>query len=257
MEVRILGAHNAEAKGLRLTSFLVDDILALDAGGLTSSLSLAEQERVKAILVSHHHFDHTRDLVTFGFNGATFSAPVKVYALSQTLDVVNSCLLDGKVYVDFSEWPSQEKPFLQLKPIEPYVKQAIEGYEVLAVPVKHAVPTVGYQVTSKEGKSLFYTGDTGPGLSACWENISPQLLIAEVSGLNKFRDLLEMVGHLSAQFLKEELIQFRHIKGYLPRIVVVHISPEHQEEIEREVGDIARELEIDIAIGYEDMRIVL
>jgi len=257
MEVRILGAHSTEAEGLRLASFLIDSVLALDAGGLTSSLSLPEQQQVRAILLTHHHFDHTRDLVTFGANGAAFSAPVDVYALSQTLDVVNSCLLDGKMYADFSKWPSKEKPFLQLKVIEPFQRQNIQGYDVLPVPVQHTVPSVGYQVASKDGKSLFYTGDTGPGLAACWQYISPQLLIIEVSGINKAQDFLKSVGHLSAQLLKEELVQFRQAKRYLPRVVVIHIPPQFQRGVEQEVKEVAQELGISIDIGYEGMKITL
>ncbi|MBM3119679.1 MAG: MBL fold metallo-hydrolase [Chloroflexi bacterium] len=257
MEVRILGAHSTEVERLRMVSVLVDGVLALDAGGLTSSLSLSEQQEVRAILLTHHHFDHTRDLVTLGVNGATFPNSVEVYALSQTLDVVNSCLLDGKMYADFSKWPSKEKPFLQIRAIEPFQKWTIDSYDVLPVPVKHAVTSVGYQVTSKHGKSLFYTGDTGPGLGSCWRHISPHLLVTEVSGINALEDFLKSVGHLSAQLLKEELIQFRQIKGYIPRVVVIHIPPQFQREVEQEVEEVARELGISVDIGYEDMVIIL
>ena len=44
MEVRILGAHSSEAEGQRMVSFLIDGVLVLDAGGLTSALSLSEQQ---------------------------------------------------------------------------------------------------------------------------------------------------------------------------------------------------------------------
>jgi len=257
LEVRILGAHSAEVKGMRMVSLLIDGILALDAGGLTSSLSLSEQQKVRAVLLTHHHFDHSRDLVTLGANGATFPSPVDIYALNQTLELLNFCLLDGKMYADFSKWPSEDKPFLQQKVIEPLQPQNIQGYDVLPVPVQHTVPSVGFQVTSKDGKSLFYTGDTGPGLAACWQHISPQLLIIEVSGVDKVQDFLKSVGHLSAELLKEELLQFRQIKGYLPRVVVVHIPPQFEREVKQEIKRIARELRIGIDIGYEGMKITL
>ena len=257
MEVRILGAHSSEAEGQRMVSLLIDGVLALDAGGLTSALSLSEQQRVEAIMLTHHHFDHTRDLVTLGANGAAFSNPVDVYALRQTLETVNFCLLDGKMYADFSKWPSEEKPFLRLKIIEPLQRLNILGYDVLPVPVQHAVPCLGFQVTSKDGRSLFYTGDTGPGLAECWQQVSPQLLMIEVSGTNRSQDFLRSVGHLSAGLLKEELIQFRQIKGYLPRVVVIHIPPNFQKEVEQEVQAVAKELGIDIDIGYEGMKITL
>jgi len=257
MQVRILGAHSSEAGEMRMVSILIDGVLALDAGGLTSSLSLSEQQKVKAILLTHHHFDHSRDLVTLGANGATFPSPVDVYGLRQTLDMVNSCLLDGKMYADFSKWPSKEKPFLQLKAIDPLQRRNIQGYDVLSVPVQHSVPSVGFQVTSKDGKSLFYTGDTGPGLASCWQHTSPQLLIIEVSGVNEVQDFLRSVGHLSPELLKEELGQFRQMKGYLPRVLVIHVPPRFRSEVEKEVKKVARELVIDIDIGYEGMKITV
>ena len=68
MRVRVLGAHQLETRDTRLTSFLIDGVLAVDAGSLTSGLTLEEQESVEAILITHHHFDHCRDLLTFGLN---------------------------------------------------------------------------------------------------------------------------------------------------------------------------------------------
>ncbi len=255
--MRILGAHSAEVKGQRMVSLLIDGILALDAGGLTSGLSLSEQQKVRAILLTHHHFDHSRDLVTLGANGAIFQSSVEIYALSQTLEVVNLCLLDGKIYADFSKWPSGDKPFLQQKVIEPLQPQNIHGYGVLPVPVQHAVPSVGFQITSRDGKSLFYTGDTGPGLEACWQHISPQLLIIEVSGVNRTSNFLKSAGHLSPELLKDELIRFRQMKGYLPRIVVIHIPPHLEREVKQEIKLVSRGLGAHIDIGYEGMKITL
>ena len=83
------------------------------------------------------------------------------------------------------------------------------------------------------------------------------MLIIEVSGINKSQDFLKSVGHLSAGLLKEELIQFRHIKGYIPRVVVIHIPSQFQNEVEQEVKEVARELGIGIDMGYEGMIITL
>jgi len=258
VEIQILGAHQLELKGTRLTSLLIDGILVVDAGGLTSALSLTEQKKIKAVLLTHHHFDHTRDLVTLAANAAYYwQGQLKVYALSYTLDVVTNCLLDGKIYSNFLEYPSKEKPTLTLEAIEPHNRKTIAGYGVLALPVKHSVPTIGYQITSSDGKSLFYTGDTTVGISDCWQHISPQLLIAEVIGPNKYGDWLKKAGHLSAELLKEELTQFRQLKGYLPRIIIIHIGNLFEQEIKEEVAQVAQELETDISLGYEDMKVTL
>ncbi len=258
MEIQILGAHQLELKGARLTSLLIDGTLVVDAGGLTSALSLPKQKKIKAVLLTHHHFDHTRDLVTLAANAAYYwQGQLEVYALRYTLDIVTTCLLDGKIYSNFLEYPSKEKPTLILEAIEPYIRKTIAGYDVLAVPVKHSVPTVGYQITSSDGKSLFYTSDTTVGISNHWQYVYPQLLIAEVIGPNKYGDWLKKAGHLSAELLKEELTQFRQLKGYLPRIIVIHIGNPFEQEIKEEVARVAQELEADISLGYEDMKVTL
>ena len=129
MEVKILGAHNAETKKTRLISLLIDNMLAIDAGALTSSLSLTAQRKIRAILLTHHHFDHVRDLVTLGMNAA-FWPPVVVHALKETIEVLNLCLLDGKIYVDFTQFPSKENPSLQFRIVEPHKEEVIEGYKI-------------------------------------------------------------------------------------------------------------------------------
>jgi len=185
VEIQILGAHQFESKGARLTSLLIDGTLVIDAGGLTSALSVPEQEKIKTVLLTHHHFDHTRDLVTLAANAGYRQEQLVVYSLRYTLDIVTNCLLDGKMYINFLEYPSIEKPTLILEAIEPYGRKTIAGYDVLAVPVKHSVPAIGYQITSSDGKSLFYTGDTTSGIFNSWQHIFPQLLITEVTGSNK------------------------------------------------------------------------
>ena len=257
MEIQILGAHQLESKGTRLTSLLIDGTLAIDAGGLTSALSLREQEKIKTVLLTHHHFDHSRDLVTLAANTGYRQEQLVVYGLRYTLDIVTNCLLDGKMYINFLEYPSKHKPTVVLEAIEPYGRKAVAGYDVLALPAEHSVPTVGYQITSSAGKSLFYTGDTTVGISDCWQHVSPQLLITEVAGPNKYGDWLKKAGHLCAGFLREELIQFRQLKGYLPRVIVIHIGNPYEQEIKEEVAQVAQELEADISLGYEDMKVTL
>ena len=43
MKIKVLGAHNTESLNTRYMSLLVDDILAIDAGCLTSTLTFEEQ----------------------------------------------------------------------------------------------------------------------------------------------------------------------------------------------------------------------
>lgn len=121
MEVQVLGAHLAEEKGARLACILIDGVLAVDAGGITSALSLPEQKKIETVLLTHHHFDHTRDLVTLAANaGYYWRKQLAVYGLRYTLDIVTDCLLGGKMYTNFFGYPDKEKPTVVLEAVEPY-----------------------------------------------------------------------------------------------------------------------------------------
>jgi ribonuclease BN (tRNA processing enzyme) len=256
MYVQILGAHQFEASGARLTSLLIDGTLAIDAGSITSILSLEQQRKIRAVLLTHHHFDHTRDLVTLAANVAyCWRGQLEVYGLRHTLDIVTSCLLDGKMYVNFLEYPSKEEPALLLRTIEAYGQARIADYDVLAVPSVHSVPCIGYQISLPENKSLFYTGDTTSGASQFWQQISPSLLITEVSGPNRYEKWFRKTGHLCPKLLEEELKQFRRLKGYLPRVIIIHVGNVFEGEIKEEVSQVSKELGVDISLGYEGMTI--
>jgi phosphoribosyl 1,2-cyclic phosphodiesterase len=258
VEIRILGAHQLESKGARLTSLLIDGTLAIDAGGITSALTTHEQQRIERVLLTHHHYDHTRDLVTLAANAAyAWQGQLVVYGLRHTLDMVNACLLDGRMYANFLEYPTIDRPTVILEAIQPHQRLTIAGYQILPVPATHSVPSLGYQVTSPHGKCLFFTGDTTTGISEQWPHVHPQLLIAELAGPNRLAQRFADHGHLCADLLEGELRRFRQLKGYLPRVIAVHIGNPYEQEIEQEVARLSHELEADISLGYEDMLITL
>lgn len=257
MELEILGAHNCESRDAKLTSLLIDRIIAIDAGSLTSSLSLEAQQRVKAILITHRHFDHIRDLATFGMN-AYMIGPINIYALDSVLGVISTHLLNEVLYPDFRNKPFPEKPALKFCPLEPNREVLIEGYAVLPLPVNHHnVPTIGYQVTAPDKKSIFYTSDTGRNPSSLWEAVSPGLLVTEVTLPDKFESFAQESGHLTPRLLKQELLDFKRVRGYLPPVVTVHMSPHVEGEIKDEVAQVAEELAATITLGYEGMKVII
>jgi len=115
---------------------------------------------------------------------------------------------------------------------------------------------VGYQL-SADGRKFFYTADTGPGLAECWNHVSPQLLIIEVTGSNKFTEWAVGGGHLTPSLLERELKAFRELKGYLPRVIIVHMSPYLEKEIAAEIAKVAKALSASITLAREGMEINL
>jgi ribonuclease BN (tRNA processing enzyme) len=170
MNIRFLGAHNSESRTTSCICLLIDDILAIDAGGLTSNLSFSEQGKLHSILVTHRHFDHIRDIPGIALNFFSLGTNIKIYSTGGVLNTIETHLLNGTVYPQFQHLPVL-KPAVSLNILKPYEPENIDGYGVLAIPVRHIDNTVGYQVSDRQGKTLFYTGDTGPGLSDCWKYI--------------------------------------------------------------------------------------
>jgi len=256
MHIQILGAHNLESKDTRHVSLLIDDVLAIEAGALTSSLPFSAQQKLQAILLTHQHYDHIRDIPAIGMNFSLHEATIEVYSTQAVYDALTATLLNGELYPNFMERPP-EKPTIKFKLVAPNRTEQIGGYSVLAVPVNHNVPTVGYQITSADGKAVFYTSDTGPGLDDCWQQVSPELLITEVTAPNRYEEFALRSGHFTPGLLRQELERFRELKGYLPQVVLVHMNPLEEKKIEAEIAVVAKSLNAQIRLGYEGMRITL
>ncbi len=255
MQVRILGAHQTEIGDDRPTSLVIDGLLGLDAGSLCSGLSLADQRRLKALLVTHQHYDHVKDLPLIGLNLA-YHGCLQIYGTGALFEAISPRLMDGQLYPDFRQWPPG-RPSFQLHLIEEYRSFEVEGFRVLPVPVPHSVPAVGFQVTAPEGPSLFYTGDTGGGLRHCWEHVAPDLLITEMTFPGAMEDLARQKMHLSPPQLAAELMDFRRAKGYVPPVLLIHLDLARESEVVSEVAAMARELGVSITLGREGMAVTV
>jgi ribonuclease BN (tRNA processing enzyme) len=256
MKIQILGAHNIESENSRLVSLLIDEVLAVEASALTSSLSFTAQQKLKAVLLTHQHYDHNRDIPALGMNFLLHKNTIDVYCTQVVYEALAAHLLNEVLYPNFTEKPEQ-KPAIRFKTIEPAKIEKIHGYSVLPVTVNHNVATVGYQITAADGKTVFFTSDTGPGLADCWRQVSPELLITEVTMPDSFEEFAHQAGHLTPGLLRQELESFRDIKGYLPQVILVHMNPLEENKIKDEITGVARALDAKIQLGYEGMRIEL
>lgn len=257
MKIRFLGAHNAESKNTKLVSILIDDIIALDAGNLSSELTFEEQRKIKAILLTHGHYDHIRGVPAFAFNNPDHTT--KVYATSPTLKILSSHLVDGLIYPKFTKKIPffLDKPALEYITIEAFNTFNVEGYQVYPLPVNHTIYTVGFEISSKDGKKFFFTGDTGPGLSALWEHISPDLIIVDTTFPNKLENRAINAAHLCPKLLKKELLELKNVNGNYPKIILIHLSPKFEKKIRKEVDEVAKELNISIDIASEGEEIII
>jgi ribonuclease BN (tRNA processing enzyme) len=254
MKVRILGAHNLELQQARHTCFLVDDLIAIDAGSLMTTLSLEELKKIQAILLTHRHFDHVRDLpslglATIGQSGITF-----LYGLPETLEAISSRLMDGMMYPDFTISLSHDMPRYQLQPVTPGETFTINDYYIVRpIAVPHTAPTVGYIIQQPGGRCFAYCGDTSGGLLPFFQDpLRPNLIFVEVTFPERMKELAKLNKHLTPDLLRGEITTATNQNLFIPRIMVVHRSPEQEEQIAGELAKLASELGVEITLAWED-----
>lgn len=237
MELRILGCHGGESPKHKTSSFLLDGRVALDAGAVTSMLTLEEQAAIEAVLVSHAHLDHIRDLATLADNRCQQGAPpLTVAGLPATLRVLREHFFNDLLWPDFTRIQTVGGPTIRLVPLAPEEPLSLGGVRARAVMVSHTIDTCGFVVETPEG-ALAYSGDTGP-TDRLWEVLSeqPELrgLLMEVSFPNEHHHLAKVSGHHTPETLAADLAKLREPCG-LP-ILLYHIKPVFELAVEKQLS---------------------
>jgi ribonuclease BN (tRNA processing enzyme) len=201
VELRVIGCHGGETPKHRTSAFIVDDRVAIDAGSLTSGMELKAQCALEAVLVSHAHLDHVRDLATIADNRLqNGAAPLVVAATKATIGILRKHFFNDLLWPDFAKLPNARHAAIRYQELHHEEPVTIAGYEVNAIRVSHTIATCGFTVRGLHGNGgvLAYSGDTGP-TDRLWEVLSetPDLraLLMEVSFPNAEARLARASGH--------------------------------------------------------------
>lgn len=237
MDLRVVGCHGGETPRHRTSAFVVDGTLAIDAGSLTSGLSLKDQNRLTACVISHAHLDHIRDLATIADNRLQAGADtLQVGATRPTIDALKKHFFNDIIWPDFTALPKGESPAIRFVELDIEKPVQLGGFQVRAIEVNHTIDTAGFIITGQDG-SLAYSGDTGP-TERLWEllNHTPDLkaLLCEVSFPNVEQALATASGHHTPQTLAADLVKL--VKPKDISTLLYHIKPVFQAEVEREIA---------------------
>ena len=239
MKLKVLGCYGGNIPGHGMTSLLVNSSVCLDAGWVSGALSLKEQVKVKDILISHSHLDHTCSLPFLIDNN--FSAPgfsLRIYAIREVVASMRNHLFNNHTWPDFTSLPNDMTPVLKLVEIHPEQPFVVNGLSVRAVRVSHIVPTTGFIVEDRKG-TIAFSSDTGP-TERFWELVNAirnlRAVITETSFPNELQDLANISGHLTPATLDMELDK---LKKNVP-VFLYGGKPKHLDKIRKQVKALGR-----------------
>lgn len=222
-----------------LSTYLIDDTVAVDAGSLGLLADLDIQRRVRHVLLTHSHADHIGSLPIFVENVYTGGpVPVAVHGLPHTLEVIRRDVFNDRFSPDFFRIAPPEAPFLTVCELEPGRPFQVAGQRVTAVPVDHIVPTVAF-VIEDDSSAVGIVTDTGP-TDEVWRvlNRTPNLkaVFLECAFPDHLSWLATVTKHLTPATFAE---QAARLARPVP-VFAVHVKAYFADQIAAELAALGR-----------------
>jgi ribonuclease BN (tRNA processing enzyme) len=215
----------------RLTCFLIDDCVAVDAGSIAIALTNEQRSRVKDIIVTHPHMDHVASLPIFIDDlYPSLHQPMRIHATPEVIQLLERDIFNWNLYPRFSDLKNDYGPVMEYVPIPIGKPFAVAHLTVVAVPVNHIVPTVGLVVSDGQS-SVAFSSDTAE-TEEFWKILNQMkgldALLVEASFPNRMAKLAEVSRHFTPASLGQELKKLTH-NGM--DIMAVHLKATYREEI--------------------------
>jgi cAMP phosphodiesterase len=220
-----------------LTSFLINDHIAIDGGSIGFALPPEEMARVRHIIVTHTHSDHCASLPIFiAESFVSLDGPVTIYGTEEVVAALREHMFNDKMWPNFEKIPllNGKDKTIRFQLIEPLEMVSVGGLNVTPVPVNHIVPTVGL-VIQDNGAAVTFTSDTYV-TDKIWEVAGRakdlRAVFVDISFPNELGKLAADSKHLTPELLVSELEKLnRDVEVY-----AVHIKPTNRGEVIRQLG---------------------
>ena len=222
----------------RLTCFLIDDCVAVDAGSIAIALTNDQRTKVRDIIVTHPHMDHIASLPIFIDDlYPLLKQPMRVHATPEVIELLERDVFNWNVYPRFSDLKNDYGPVMEYVPIPIDRPFPVAHLKVMAVPVNHIVPTVGL-IVSDGRTSVAFSSDTAE-TEDFWKLVNQEkhleALLIEASFPNRMAKLATVSRHFTPASLGEELKKLTH-NGM--DIMAVHLKPSYREEIMKQLEEL-------------------
>lgn len=218
-----------------LTTYLINETLAIDAGAIAIGLSIEEQLRLRSIIITHAHLDHIFSLplyLTDLFD--EISDPIKLYATPADLEAVQQHLFNHRVWVTLETLKNGQKDLISFHPIKSAEPFVTEGLKITPIPVSHTVLTHGVLVEDEEC-ALLFTSDTGK-TDRIWKVARDcaklRAIFIDISFPNRLTDLARVSCHHSPSTLLEEMPKIKEDV----QVFAVHLKAAYRDQVAREIA---------------------
>lgn len=225
------------AAAQRLTSLIIDEVVALDAGSL--ALSGERCQHIRNIIITHPHLDHVASLPIFIDDlFGVLERPVRVHTTPDIIATLEKNLFNWMVYPRFSELSNQHGPVLEYVPLQIGETFEIEHLRITTAPVNHGVPTFGLVVDN--GSSVVAFSSDTSATEQLWHLVNQErrldAVILECSFPNELQHLAARAGHLTPNTLVTELAKVRHT-GF--QVFAMHIKANYYSEVVRQLEELS------------------
>jgi ribonuclease BN (tRNA processing enzyme) len=222
----------------RLTCFLIDEFVAIDAGSIALALAPEQREGIRDIVITHPHMDHIASLPIFIDDlFATLREPIRIHATDEVIAALERDVFNWTVYPRFSELENEYGPVMVYRPFNVNQEFAIGALRFTAIPVNHLVPTVGLIVKGGSA-TVAFSSDTAQ-TDEFWHALNRldrlDALFIEASFPSTMAKLAEVSYHLTPATLRTELGKLTH-NGF--DILAVHLKPSYREALVKEIDNL-------------------
>jgi ribonuclease BN (tRNA processing enzyme) len=235
------------------TCFVIDDVVAIDAGSLAHAATDLHRKKLRDIIVTHAHLDHIAGLPLFVDDlFSTLTEPIRVHAAKEVIEVLERDVFNWSVYPKFSELTNDNGSVLEYSTLVPMTESKIGHLTLRPIEMNHKVPTCGFVIS--DGKvTIAFTGDTA-GTELFWKELNSlsmlDALFIECAFPDELSELAEVSHHLTPKGLAAELEKFNDTDC---RVFVINLKPMYRTRIIEQINvlDLSRVEVLEVGREYK------